>query len=265
MHGAAPGSRIGFVPVLKELKKTEVNAKVVRETPAALLKKAEVLEERAARYLSGKQNVYSFNSTLDSSSKARARKQQAANEREARDLQRSADRLRARAGEGKPAQVQPWVSIGKKDRATFDVVDRRAFQKLRAEQKKAPVLLGSEGENSFFWFRDKVYVTTEDLSTNDVHALVTVDENKKRLQLEKAHALVAMTRQLDERLKRQPISQDLKLLVWQRDAGRCVECGSHEELEYDHVIPLAMGGSNTDRNLQLLCAVCNRRKGASLG
>jgi 5-methylcytosine-specific restriction endonuclease McrA len=57
----------------------------------------------------------------------------------------------------------------------------------------------------------------------------------------------------------------VKVAVWQRDAGRCVECGSQEDLEFDHVIPLAMGGSNTERNLQLLCAACNRRKGATLG
>lgn len=54
------------------------------------------------------------------------------------------------------------------------------------------------------------------------------------------------------------------MAVWQRDGGRCVDCASQQDLEYDHVIPLAMGGSNTDRN-QLLCEVCNRRKGASLG
>lgn len=48
--------------------------------------------------------------------------------------------------------------------------------------------------------------------------------------------------------------------VWRRDEGRCTECGSRERLEFDHVIPLALGGSNTARNIQLLCERCNRRK-----
>jgi len=60
--------------------------------------------------------------------------------------------------------------------------------------------------------------------------------------------------------RREPISKSVKMYVWQRDGGRCVECGSREKLEYDHIIPLSRGGSNTDRNLQLLCEPCNRSK-----
>jgi hypothetical protein len=63
---------------------------------------------------------------------------------------------------------------------------------------------------------------------------------------------------------RPPILKSVKMYVWQRDGGRCVECGSKERLEYDHIIPVSKGGSNTDRNLQLLCERCNRSKGASI-
>ncbi len=52
--------------------------------------------------------------------------------------------------------------------------------------------------------------------------------------------------------------------VWRRDQGRCRSCGSNELLEYDHIIPVAKGGSNTDRNVQLLCETCNRKKGANI-
>lgn len=53
--------------------------------------------------------------------------------------------------------------------------------------------------------------------------------------------------------------------VWRRDQGRCVACDSRERLEFDHIIPIAMGGSNTVRNIQLLCERCNREKSATLG
>lgn len=52
--------------------------------------------------------------------------------------------------------------------------------------------------------------------------------------------------------------------VWRRDQGRCVDCGSRERLELDHVIPISKGGSNTARNLELRCETCNRRKGATI-
>ncbi|MDX9973498.1 MAG: HNH endonuclease [FCB group bacterium] len=61
---------------------------------------------------------------------------------------------------------------------------------------------------------------------------------------------------------RQPIPKEVQLTVWQRDQGRCVECGSKEKLEFDHIIPLAKGGANTARNIQLLCEGCNRSKGS---
>lgn len=64
--------------------------------------------------------------------------------------------------------------------------------------------------------------------------------------------------------RRETIPREAKDRVWRRDEGRCTECGSRERLEFDHVIPLALGGSNTERNLQLLCETCNRRKAAAL-
>jgi 5-methylcytosine-specific restriction endonuclease McrA len=53
--------------------------------------------------------------------------------------------------------------------------------------------------------------------------------------------------------------------VFERDGGRCVECGSRFDLQYDHVIPVALGGASTVQNLQILCAPCNQTKGDSLG
>jgi HNH endonuclease len=67
------------------------------------------------------------------------------------------------------------------------------------------------------------------------------------------------------KLRRRPlIPRSVKTYVWQRDSGRCVECGSKERLEYDHIILVSKGGSHTERNLQLLCERCNRSKGASI-
>jgi hypothetical protein len=58
------------------------------------------------------------------------------------------------------------------------------------------------------------------------------------------------------------IPQAVKVAVAARDGGRCRQCGSAEDIHFDHVIPYSRGGANTVANIQLLCGRCNRAKGA---
>lgn len=60
------------------------------------------------------------------------------------------------------------------------------------------------------------------------------------------------------------IPESVKFKVWRRDGGKCVRCGSQRGLEFDHIIPFSKGGSNTARNIQLLCESCNRSKSDSI-
>jgi HNH endonuclease len=79
------------------------------------------------------------------------------------------------------------------------------------------------------------------------------------------HDLASPGRQdLASPARREPLPRDVRLAVWRRDRGRCRECGDGFDLQYDHVIPLALGGASSVDNLQLLCGDCNRAKGACL-
>lgn len=70
------------------------------------------------------------------------------------------------------------------------------------------------------------------------------------------------------RLRRKDIPLRVKRAVFYRDRGRCTECDvdlswaldSLPREQFDHVVPLAMGGLNDITNLQLLCEPCNRAK-----
>jgi 5-methylcytosine-specific restriction endonuclease McrA len=63
------------------------------------------------------------------------------------------------------------------------------------------------------------------------------------------------------------IPASVRVYVLERDRHQCQSCGKTEqetELTVDHIIPLAMGGSNDISNLQTLCRQCNQRKSADL-
>jgi len=57
------------------------------------------------------------------------------------------------------------------------------------------------------------------------------------------------------------IPTSVKLEVWRRDKGRCVQCGSQDNLHFDHIIPYSKGGSSlVAENIQILCARHNIQK-----
>jgi HNH endonuclease len=102
-----------------------------------------------------------------------------------------------------------------------------------------------------------------------IKAALLEKERKKRLQNEVYKALVEeghitkLSAGNDD--KRESISQDIMDQVWNRDGGKCVKCGSQENLEFDHIIPHSKGGATTYRNLQILCKRCNIEKSNIIG
>ncbi len=57
------------------------------------------------------------------------------------------------------------------------------------------------------------------------------------------------------------IPSGVKAEVWKRDKGRCVKCGTEDDLHFDHVIPYSKGGSSlVATNIQILCSRCNIAK-----
>ena len=63
-----------------------------------------------------------------------------------------------------------------------------------------------------------------------------------------------------EQTTRTAIPEAIRSEVWRRDSGQCVQCGSKQNLQFDHIIPVSLGGATSVANLQLLCQPCNGSK-----
>jgi 5-methylcytosine-specific restriction endonuclease McrA len=139
---------------------------------------------------------------------------------------------------------------------------RDDYEYIRDTQSKQPVPLGNSGKRKLSHFHDCFYWDDDGLGAEDIKALVLQRERRLQHKLQTARSLMRAEEQ--GRPTRIPIPTELRRAVFERDGGRCVECGSNFDLQYDHLLPVAHGGATTIENLQLLCADCNRRKSDSL-
>ena len=134
------------------------------------------------------------------------------------------------------------------------------------------VFLTEEERRGFEWwiFGDKLYMVKNDKNygSDKIHLLIFehIDKERKKFEGLKEKYLTPTSKGgKDTEQDYRKIAEDVRIFVWRRDGGKCVKCGSREKLEYDHIIPVSKGGSNTARNVELLCEKCNREKSNSIG
>ncbi|OHA58236.1 MAG: hypothetical protein A2571_03185 [Candidatus Vogelbacteria bacterium RIFOXYD1_FULL_44_32] len=135
------------------------------------------------------------------------------------------------------------------------------------EQEKTPVK--SDGLRAGSWFfKSKMYIVSGQTPYSDEEIKLRIKHFviKKEKELTKISKEVEAFENFDQArsARRGRIPDDVRLFVWQRDEGKCIKCGTKEKLEFDHIIPVVAGGANTQRNIQLLCELCNRTKGKNI-
>lgn len=158
-------------------------------------------------------------------------------------------------------RVTVWV--GKKAYTLSQKRHKDEWAKDRTDQQRFPVLVLATADRYLWEFQDRFYWDTDRLVADQVYALLVTRQQREQQRINRAQAMVAMGG-APRPQARGVIPDDVKQLVFRRDGGRCRQCGSQSELQYDHIIPVSMGGASTPDNLQILCGPCNRRKGAGL-
>lgn len=142
----------------------------------------------------------------------------------------------------------------------------RALRRLLTEQERHPVAVLTDGTRTWWMASGRIVTGRAELTVDDVAALLLERADREARRLERAHAARARERDPAALMAhgRRAVPRAVRLAVWERDGGRCVECGTDFDLQYDHVIPVSLGGATTSANLQLLCGPCNRLKGAAI-
>lgn len=146
------------------------------------------------------------------------------------------------------------------------ISESNLFPKLVPEHVKGPLPHSIKGEpwiykNKIFSVENPTNISEEEIILRIKHLTLKSEKDFKKMVRE-VEAFENLEKVKD--IQRERIPENVRLFVWQRDEGKCIKCGSNEKLEFDHIIPVADGGSNTERNIQLLCESCNRSKGRSV-
>lgn len=155
------------------------------------------------------------------------------------------------------------LQVGRKQHFSSARVTVDEFRAMERQSEHEPVLYLSQGSRNYWRFEGFWYADTDGLTVNDVHALLVKRRLMREDEIKRAKSIAA-NGQLPDGSRRTRVRGDVRMLVFQRDGSQCVRCGSDTDLQLDHIIPVSMGGANTEANLEVLCGTCNRRKGASI-
>jgi hypothetical protein len=165
------------------------------------------------------------------------------------------------------------VVIGKGNEARKITLDAPPFTGS-SQSADTPTLIGEDKVGRcFFIFKNCIFISDRPARSDDENTEITLRMKKalydEETEISTLRAAVANLEAAIEYRKlgprRDPIPDDVKLLVWARDGGACVHCGATDGLHFDHIIPVALGGGNTEANIQILCQACNLRKSDKIG
>lgn len=130
-----------------------------------------------------------------------------------------------------------------------------SFEEKRGNYSAGDVVLRIDGN------KDAI----DEFEKEEIRQKLLAKKKRRKLEKEVLNELIEKGEIFPDANKRPPIPKEVVDAVWNRDGGKCVYCGSTQNLHLDHIIPFSKGGSTTVENLQLLCEKCNLQKSNKIG
>ena len=159
--------------------------------------------------------------------------------------------------------VRVYLTVGRKKAYLIERYSRSQLQEMKHRSIHEPVCYLTP-QGSYYWrFEDNWYLEDNGLDATEVEALIRSQEMQLEKRIGEAKSALAAQR-LPDGSRRVPLSSELRKSVWKRDGGTCQSCGATEDLQFDHIIPVSLGGANSLDNLQVMCTRCNLQKGTSI-
>lgn len=161
-------------------------------------------------------------------------------------------------------QREVYLHLGTKEKYWIARMTPDRFEDIMFLQQTQPSYVAQIAGKTYWQFKDQIYVDTDNLKQDEVHALLVSRVRAVERRIANAKQTMHLDQRARAKIDRQSIPDHVKELVWMRDRGACGRCGAKSELQFDHIIPVSKGGANSPENLQILCGPCNRAKGARI-
>jgi hypothetical protein len=128
------------------------------------------------------------------------------------------------------------------------VVNVRDLEELKSFLENSPAIelfkdgfkrYETKSGNSLFHYENWVYEITSIQNDEEVRLLILEEFDLERNKFERLKRKFESGASREIKLQRLAISEEVRIAVWRRDDGKCKRCGGRENLEYDHIIPVA--------------------------
>jgi len=123
-------------------------------------------------------------------------------------------------------------------------------------KKRTKIMKGVNWGKLYNEFKDKLY--DSQVLEEEIKKLIADDDVEKK----KGIYPYVLTRK-EKYLSIRSFSDSMKQKVYEKQEGICLICKEYFnilEMEGDHIIPWHKGGKTDEKNCQMLCMECNRRK-----